>query len=158
MSADYGVFWSAIGAISGSVASILGALALIYSMFAYRESLMLSHYSELDGMYSNLLQIALDKPYLVTPSSKLNSEQSAEYDIYAFLVWNFLETISDRCAHNKQLDETWSPVLHTEALRHLAWFKDPENFPKFKKSFHDSINELIKDHSPEVININRKAS
>ena len=142
MSADYSVLWSAIGAIAGGVATALGGGALLYSMVAYKESLQLSHYSELDNMYSGLLNLALDKTHLYNPNANRDEEQKVEYDIYAFMVWNFLETISDRCSGSKSLEETWTPILKTESKRHMKWFKDPANFSKFKQSFHDHIDHL----------------
>lgn len=157
MNADYSVLWSAIGAIAGGIATALGGGALLYSMIAYKESLQLSHYSELDGMYSNLLQIALEKTHLYNPNADRDNEQKAEYEIYAFLVWNFLETISDRCAGNPALEETWNPILLTESQRHMKWFKDPANYGKFKKSFHDRI-ELLHKSSRSSLTPLQKAS
>lgn len=158
MNADYGVLWSAIGAIASGLATVLGGAALLYSMIAYKESLQVSHYSELDSIYSNLLQLALDKTHLCNPHAQRDEEQKAEYDIYAFMVWNFLETISDRCSGNAPLEETWNPILVTESKRHMKWFKDSANQGKFKKSFHNHIDQLVAATVAPVQSIQNKAS
>ncbi|MDZ4081712.1 MAG: hypothetical protein U1E10_02155, partial [Bdellovibrionales bacterium] len=67
-------------------------------------------------------------------------------DLYAFMVWNFIETIVDRCQNNKALSETWSPIILVEAKKHYAWFVKPENKDKFKESFRNYVSELMKNH------------
>ena len=65
---DYATLWSAVGAIATGIAALLGAIALIYTIFAFRKSLKMSHYTTLDSMYMDLLKLTLDRPYLKTPS------------------------------------------------------------------------------------------
>jgi len=136
----YSPMWEAFGTIASAVSSILAIAALLYSMTTYRKSLQLSHYSELDTLYADLLKTALDKPHLCDPHAKRSAEQAIEYDIYAFLVWNFLETIVDRCKRDKHLRSTWYPVIDTENRKHRHWFERDENRHKFKASFHEFIH------------------
>jgi hypothetical protein len=138
-SADYSPMWSAIGTLAGAISSILAIIALIYSMTTFRHSLQLSHYSELDKMYADLLRTAVDKPHLCNPAATRNSDQVIEYDIYAFMVWNFLETIFDRCQKHDHLRETWYPVIDAENRKHHDWFKREDNRHKFKPSFYAFI-------------------
>lgn len=106
-------------------------------------------YSELDRFYADLLKIAIEHPHLRTPARLqrdvealhadydpypdlpvATSEQRAEkdrrvaqYDAYAFLVWNFLETIHDRCQeYPEQLLETWATIVAAENRVHRGWF------------------------------------
>jgi len=134
--ADYSTMWTALGAIAQGFASILAIVALIYSMTTFRKSLQISHYTELDSMYFELLKAALEKPHLNNPAATRSEDQKIEYDIYAFMVWNFLEAIYDRCEKNKRLCCTWYPVIDAENQKHREWFDHPDNKPKFKDDFH----------------------
>ncbi len=68
-------------------------------------------------------------------SSRLR-EEALQYDAYAFIVFNFLETIHDRCDENKdwrgrpdpRLKNTWQGIIGDEYRLHGAWF-DLETIP-----------------------------
>ncbi len=105
-------------------------------------------YSELDGMYANLLQIALDKPHVRAPlplkddgdvlkadydpypgtpnSSETEMVEAArkrtQYDTYAFMIWNFIETIHHRCEQYPELLGTWATIVAAENQIHRGWF------------------------------------
>ncbi len=136
-------FWNALGAIGENLGALLGGIALIYSISIYRASMMFSHYGELDKNYFDLLNMAVERPFLRSPDSLTDEEQRKSYDIYAFMVWNFLETIVDRMKDHSGLAETWLPVLEAEVTLHRAWFDRPENRPKFKASFRTQIQKLV---------------
>jgi hypothetical protein len=136
---DYSTMWTAIGALSQGFASIMAIAALIYSMTTFRKSLETSHYTELDSMYFDLLKVALEKPHLNKPIVALSDDQKIEYNIYAFMVWNFLEAVYDRCERNKHLCKTWYLVIDTENQKHREWFDQPGNKHKFKDTFHEFI-------------------
>jgi hypothetical protein len=57
----------------------------------------MSCYSELDRMYSELLELAVQKLHLrrEAKADRTSSEQK-EYHIYAYMIWNFVETVHDR--------------------------------------------------------------
>ncbi len=131
--------WVAVGAILQGVAAIIAYFALRYSLTTFTKSLTESNYSELDRMYFDLLKTAVEKPHLIDPNGARSRDQRREYDTYAFMVWNFLETIYDRCQDATALCVTWYPVIDAENRRHRAWFDDPENRPKFKQPFRDFI-------------------
>lgn len=99
---EYATFWAAAGAIAQGAASLLGLIALIYSIMAFRRSFKSMHYAELDRMYFDLLRIAVEKPHLRTPPLSRIACQ-VDYDSYAFMVWNFLETVYDRCQEEPAL-------------------------------------------------------
>lgn len=137
-----------------------GAFALVVLYRTTRQFLIQmrsSHYSELDNMFKEILLIAIEKPYLrdkakiadfvVYLGSKLDppvngppdwekanletfKNQAAQYDMYAFIVFNFLETIHDRCYDTinlrKRLDEslvgTWENIIASEHKLHEQWF------------------------------------
>jgi hypothetical protein len=139
---DYSTMWAAIGALAQGFASIMAIAALIYTMTTFKKSLQTSHYTELDSMYFDLLKTALEKPHLTNPIATRSDDQKIEYDIYAFMVWNFLEAIYDRCEQNNQLCCTWYPVIYTENLKHREWFDHPDNKHKFKDAFHEFIQNV----------------
>jgi len=63
------------------------------------------------------------------------------------MMWNFLETIYDRCeyfrreserrAKDDHLIETWYPVIDVESRNHGEWFERPDNYRKLKKKFRE---------------------
>lgn len=140
---DYATAWAAFGVLAQGIASIMAIAALIYSMTSFTKSLRTSNYTELDSMYFELLRIALDKPHLINPAAAAtrSEEQRLEYDTYAFMVWNFLETIVDRCERDTRLCSTWYPVIDVENRMHRGWFDRPENKHRFKDAFHRFIIE-----------------
>jgi hypothetical protein len=104
-------------------------------------------YADLDEFYNRLLSIAIEKPYLRKPhaveanSTNLDAPYQAypdgppldlaehpveyyelQYDAYAFMVWNFLETIHDRCEEHPDLLDTWGPIVSAENDIHRGWF------------------------------------
>ncbi|MBX3481362.1 MAG: hypothetical protein KF842_13270 [Caulobacter sp.] len=116
-----------------------------------------NHYSELDSMFKEILLIAIEKPYLrdktqiaifshylgsqINPPAYLAPKcdritrerlklQAAQYDMYAFIVFNFLETIHDRCYETRdwknRLDQslvgTWIDIIGSEHRLHEDWF------------------------------------
>ena len=141
----YSTMWTALGALAQGFASIMAIGALIYSMTTFKRSLQTSHYTELDSMYFELLKTALGKPHLNNPTAATRTDdQKKEYDIYAFMVWNFLEAIYDRCEQNERLCVTWYPVIDAENRKHRDWFNHPDNKHKFKDTFHEFINNRFK--------------
>jgi hypothetical protein len=146
-SPEYVNFFGALGGMGDAVGGVIGASALLYSMIVYKESLMLSHYSELDATYAGLLEKCIEHPHFVSEDAERDPTEKIQYDMYAFMVWNFIETIVDRCQNNKPLSETWSPIIAVEAKKHYGWFIKPENKDKFKESFRNHIHDLMKHHS-----------
>ncbi|HWT01505.1 MAG TPA: hypothetical protein VN256_14750 [Pyrinomonadaceae bacterium] len=136
-SPDYNTLWTAIGAIGQILAAVMAIAALVYSIRTFSKSLTTLHYTELDRMYLDLLKLRLERPYL-NPDAKRDPAQQVEYDTYAFMAWNFLETIQDRCERDEHLCETWYPVIDTEEELHREWFATKsEN--KFKGAFRTFI-------------------
>lgn len=109
-----------------------------------RNAMTFAYYSDLDRLYAEILRLAIDKPHLrspapivsdsevlsrgYTPYPNSNSgaddlaDRNLQYEAYAFMVWNFIETIRDRCADNEDLKGTWGPVVGAENAVHRGWF------------------------------------
>lgn len=136
---EYETMWGALGTIAETIASIASIGALFYSIVTFRKFLMINHYTELDSAYRELLRLVMDRPHLATPAALADDRQRGEYDMYAFMLWNYLETIYDRCEKNHKLRETWYPIIATEMQIHGNWFAEQRNQPKFKEAFRRFI-------------------
>jgi hypothetical protein len=159
--ADALTTWTEVGSIATAVSMIaliatviltgksvkLSSKAIEDSMKSFTKSFEASHYTELDSMYCDLLKVALQKPYLVATPELRTAAQKPEYDIYAYMIWNFLEAIHDRCIDDDPLKSTWYPVIDAENRLHRDWFKEDRNKHKFKTKFYNFIlNDEFKSH------------
>jgi hypothetical protein len=127
--------WTKVQVVVEALAAVGIILTLFYSLWSFTRSLRASYYAELDRMYFDLLKIAMERPYLLNCAALPNDQQQREYEIYAFMVWNFLETVFDRCARHKQLRDTWYPIISAENMLHRKWFDERANRTRFKQAF-----------------------
>jgi hypothetical protein len=133
--------WTEAQVIAEAVVAIGVVFTLFYSLWSFNRSLRDSYYAELDRVYLELLKIVLERPYLMDFATAPDPNKQREYDAYAFMVWNFVETIVDRCEGNKELCDTWYPVVDAENALHRKWFDLPENRCKFKAGFISFIEK-----------------
>lgn len=140
---DWNLFWSAVSALGGLSGTVLGGVALIYAIQTYRESMSFQHYAELDQTYFVILSIAVEHPAFRRPERIDDEERYQAYSVYAFMVWNFLETIYDRAQAEPRLKETWLPIFACEGRLHRAWFERPENKGKFKEPFQAFVASFL---------------
>jgi hypothetical protein len=149
--ADMVTAWTKAEVVATALGSIGIVLTLFYSAWTFRTTLRESYYAELDRVYFEILKIALERPYLRAPSAPADPGKSSEYEAYAFMVWNFLETVVDRCdsTSNPSLRETWYPIVAAESVLHRAWFDAPDNRRKFKERFC----RFIDAHYPVVVEV-----
>jgi hypothetical protein len=129
--------WTKAQAIAEVAGGIGIVFTLFYSIWAFRTTLRDSYYAELDRVYFDLLRIGLEHPELLDYPVSRDPSKAREYDAYAFMVWNFVETVFDRCQgwSKRRLRETWYPVIAEENARHRDWFNRPQNRRKFKEPF-----------------------
>ena len=131
--------WEKIAVIADSAAALGIVFTLFYSVWSFRTTLRDSYYSELDRVYFELLKLGLEHPELLDFPTAPDPGKAREYDAYAFMVWNFAETVFDRSRgwawSKRRLRDTWYPVIAAEAERHRAWFDRPENRRNFKDPF-----------------------
>jgi hypothetical protein len=134
---DVGAAWTKAEAIAEAVGAIGIVFTLFYSVWSFRTTLRDSYYAELDRVYFELLKIGMERPYLLDYPAAPDPAKAREYDAYAFMIWNFIETIFDRCQgwSKRRLRETWYPIIAAENARHRRWFDRPENRQKFKEHF-----------------------
>ena len=129
--------WAKAAVIADAAAALGIVFTLFYSVWSFRTTLRDSYYAELDRVYFDLLRIGLERPDLLDFPASPNPSKAREYDAYAFMVWNFVETVFDRCQgwSKRRLRETWYPVIAEENARHRDWFNLPQNRRKFKEPF-----------------------
>lgn len=135
--------YQALQALAAVISSVLAGTALLYSIFAYTRNLKISHYNELDKSYQVLLNIAFQNPFIIKPETITSKEQQDKYDIYAFMMWNFLESIYDKCMKDNALKATWEPIICVEGNLHHKWFMRDDNKPKFKAIFCEYVENLL---------------
>jgi hypothetical protein len=135
--------WSKAGVIAEALGSMGIVFTLFYSVWSFKTTLRDAYYAEIDRVYFELLKIGLERPELLTyptsPTSPASPDpaKASQYGAYAFMVWNFVETIFDRCQgwSKRRLRETWYPIIASENALHRAWFELPENRRRFKQRF-----------------------
>ena len=89
--------------------------------------------------------------------------KASQYGAYAFMVWNFVETIFDRSQgwSNRRLRETWYPIIASENALHREWFDLPDNRRRFKQRFVRFIEKqypVVSAAPPSAANAERRAS
>lgn len=137
-------FWNLV---VSSTATILAAIAiLLYIILWYKEKSSNS-YDNFDAIYLDILKTGMENPSfrnsILTNDylNKFSGDEKIKYEIYAFISWNFCETIIDQ--GDVELMKTWFVVIETENSLHRKWFDNPENFAKFKESFRKHIQDIL---------------
>jgi len=113
-------------------------------------------YAQLDGMYLKIQSLVIEHPHLSNPAllwKEAKRDQLAQYDAFAFVVWNFIESIHDFTKREdrfwqsrrktEMLSDTWECIIKYESARHKEWFVRPDNENKFKKSFREYVEREL---------------
>jgi hypothetical protein len=124
------------------LAAILGAIALVLSIWVFKRTMDFQAYREMDSNYMEVLKQGIEHPDLrnkeiTTNYKNLKDDKRLQYETYAYMVWNICETVYDR----KRVDETWLPAIKAEKDLHLTWLQQEENKCKFKQEFLQYIME-----------------
>lgn len=129
--------WSKAGVIAEALGSIGIVFTLLYSVWSFKTTLRDAYYAEIDRVYFELLKIGLERPELLSYPAAPDPAKADQYGAYAFMVWNFIETIFDRCQgwSKRRLRETWYPIIGAENALHRQWFDQPQNRGRFKQRF-----------------------
>ena len=133
-------FWNLV---VSSTATILAAIAILLYIILWYKDKSDNSYDIFDATYLDILKTGMENPSFRNPvltNDYLNSfseNEKIKYEIYAFITWNFCETIFDK--GDDELMKTWSVVIDIENSLHRKWFDNPENTKKFKESFRLSI-------------------
>ena len=138
-------FWSLM---MDSLSTILAAAAIfLYIIFWFKDKTS-NDYDVFDNLYLDLLKTGMEYPKFrdIAKTNKYKSafteDELIQYEVYAFITWNFIETILDK--GDEKLLITWLPCVKYEASLHIEWFTQPENLIKFKELFQKQGVELLK--------------
>jgi hypothetical protein len=125
------------------IAIVVSLSAVGVSFYTFNKTSGFNKYQEVDEMYMSILKIGIEYPSFRDISKTKNydknfhGDEKLKYENYAFIVWNFCETLYDRKFIQ---DKTWEGVLRYENDLHFDWFKrKSENL--FKESFRKYIYE-----------------
>lgn len=137
-------FWNLV---VSSTATILAAIAILLYIIMWYKDKSSNSYDIFDATYLDILKIGMENPSFRNPIltneylNKFSDDEKIKYEIYAFITWNFCETIIDK--GDSELMETWHVVIETENSLHRKWFDNPENSNKFKESFILHIQNIL---------------
>lgn len=123
----------------------LSALAL--SVLTFRIQRTESSYSDVDKAYFDILKLAIQYPSLRDIAQTQTYYERPEgdpyriqYESYAFIAWNVVETIFDRQGDKSArfgVSSTWLPVIMEENRLHYHWFC--RNLRLFKAPFQEFV-------------------
>ena len=140
-------FWNLI--VSSTATILAGIAILLYIIMWYKDKS--NNSSDIfDATYLDILKTGMENPSFrnsILTNDYINSfseNEKIKYEIYAFISWNFCETIFDK--GDVELMKTWSVVIDTENTLHRKWFNNPENKNKFKESFRLHIQNILPDN------------
>ena len=101
-------------------------------------------YATLDQTYFEIQKLVVDQPHLCRPElAGKTADQILQYDAFAFISWNFIESIYDFAiaGQDENLRKTWECILRYESSLHGAWFREQRNAVKFKQDFKEWVRE-----------------
>jgi hypothetical protein len=139
------VNYELVNLIVSSISTILAGIAILLYIIMWNKEKESSNYDIFDTTYLDILKTGMEYPKFRNPNYTKNYKNESDeneiirYELYAFICWNFCETIIDK--GDKALFETWGVAIEVEKSLHETWFNAEENRNKFKDSFRDKINQ-----------------
>jgi hypothetical protein len=101
----------------------------------FREEERDKFYAQLDEIYLKIQRTIIDYPHLGLSNVERSEYEAVQYNSFAFMMWNFIESIHDYCLDNSRLKKTWHCILVSEAKGHREWFDNHVNRGRFKDEF-----------------------
>jgi hypothetical protein len=132
--------------VVGSTSTLLSALAIYLYIVLWKKDKTDGSYDVFDSFYKDILFKGMEHPELRNPTytkdyqNKFSDNELVRYETYAFLTFNFCETLYDR--GNENLLHTWQDVIFVEMHLHSNWLNHPDNQKKYKKEFLDFLANL----------------
>ncbi len=134
------------------VSLIISLLSLLVSILVFYLTQKSSSYLEVDRQYQSLLAMAISNPKFrdVKYTKRYKEYKDSDPDFYnsycayAYMIWNFIETICDVSKTRKlfsKIDDVWFPTIIEENRLHYSWFVDNERL--FRKEFYSFITNKI---------------
>jgi len=138
-----------LGFFVDCLSTLLAATAILIYIHFWIKDKRINSYNVFDSLYQDILKTGLEYPEFRNPEktkdykSSFSENQLIQYEIYAYMCWNFCETIYDK--KDKRLMRTWLVVLEEERNLHLQWINQPENERKFKPEFLLYIKQAVQE-------------
>jgi hypothetical protein len=132
--------------VVGSTSTLLSAFAIYLYIVLWKKDKTDGSYDVFDSFYKDILFKGMEHPELRNPTytkdyqNKFSDNELVRYETYAFLTFNFCETLYDR--GNENLLHTWQDVIFVEMHLHSNWLNHPDNQKKYKKEFLDFLANL----------------
>ncbi len=139
---DCSDWWVGIaGAAINLVAVLIAWFTLLHAGKSFNRQLRNSNYTEIDRLYFDLVSLGLSREL----SERLDNatRRDAFDNAYSLLLWNFIETIHDRCDGDRKLYKTWEPILLADGKKDIAWFREAENRSRFKPKFQRWVDKTF---------------
>jgi hypothetical protein len=140
--------------LTRALSLVFSAASLMVSLWvakktklAFDQGFRSTHYVALDQAYADILKLAIAHPHLRQPDGVKTAEQRQQYDSYALMVFNLLETIYDHCRDDPLLRETWKPIVTAESHLHRSWFEETENHRFHKLAFRHAIQRDLQKNT-----------
>jgi len=138
-----------LGFVVDCLSTLLAATAILIYIHFWIKDKRINSYNVFDSLYQDILKTGLEYPEFRNPEktrdykNSFSENQLIQYEIYAYMCWNFCETIYDK--KDKRLMRTWLVVLEEERNLHLQWINQPENERKFKPEFLLYIKQAVQE-------------
>ena len=133
----------ALANIVMAMGTIVLALGIPWSIRMASQDEKDDFYATLDEAYRDLQRLIIEHPHLAEQSlTGKSAAERVQYEEFAYMMWNFLESVTDYCKGDRFLTETWSVVVRFEATRHAEWILRPENRRRFKPAFLEAVDAM----------------
>ena len=129
--------WVAVTAI-GTAALAVG---VPLSIRAARDDAKNRFYAQLDAIYMRIQELIIETPHLGRMGTPRTPDETVQYNAFAFIVWNFIESIFDYGRQDPRLLKDWKCIFLHESQVHRDWFNDAGNRSRFKDKFKECIDE-----------------
>ena len=135
------------------ISAIIAVLSVILSVALSLSDRGKDDYIAIDEQYKDILKEGMKNPVLRVPKMCCNYDSYKEsdrefylkYNTYAYIVWNFLETIydfsHDKKEKHRRLYEIFLPAIIQENKLHYRWFR--LNSYLFEASFQDYVLNVV---------------
>ena len=135
------------------ISAIIAVLSVVFSVVLSLSDRGKDDYLAIDEQYKDILKEGMKNPTLRDPKMCCNYDSYKEtdrefylkYNTYAYIVWNFLETIFDFSHDNKEkhrrLYEIFLPAIIEENKLHYRWFR--LNNYLFEENFQDFVFNIV---------------
>jgi len=140
---------TAIDIITTVTTTLIAIVAFIFSWLSYSRTVENEKQRIIDDKIFQILEINLQYPDFdksdFTNSYNKNPEKkiSKQYEIYATMVWNFLEQLYSYYGKKKlKKSEYWSAFLYWSNL-HYSWFSNPDFSTSYSKKLREFVDESL---------------